>query len=289
MGNNKLDKQQFLEKYRLEDVYKESDCGWDDLNHIYVDYIENYFDKYSELADKIVKCLKMKSPDGIRAIYGRAKHPEHLLEKIIRKKEQEHKEKYENISVENYRDIITDLIGVRILVLAKEEWKEAFSLIDSLFDEFFEGTPIAYVCYGDREIFNQRIIKVDYTNKGYRSQHYVVKFQDVFCEIQVRTLAEEVYGEFDHRIRYPYRMQNKFLVRYGKIVSKCTAELDELVSSCLDMGEKSWESLDEKFCEDQYVDWHKQIFENEALKAEERKQDEAIDARTLANTIIIRK
>ena len=78
---------------------------------------------------------------------------------------------------------------------------------------------MAYIRYGDRDVFHGKI-KTDYSNKGYRSQHYILKRDGVYFEIQVRTLAEEVYGEFDHRVRYPNEEENKFLIRYANIVSK---------------------------------------------------------------------
>lgn len=63
------------------------------------------------------------------------------------------------------------------------------------FKEFCEP-PRAYVCYGDRKIFDERLLHVDYTNKGYRSQHYIVDYKGYFVEIQVRILVEEVHDEF---------------------------------------------------------------------------------------------
>ena len=55
----------------------------------------------------------------------------------------------------------------------------------------FVEEPIAYTRYGDRDIYQDKIHE-EHTNKGYRSQHYIVKYEDVYCEIQARTLAEEV-------------------------------------------------------------------------------------------------
>lgn len=287
-----LMRENFLEYYHLTEIFENSGCDWDTLNEIYLDYNQNHFLRFQKIAEQLVGRLEKDKPDQVRAIYGRAKDPEHLIEKIIRKNGQEFKSKYKDINKENYLDIVTDLIGIRILVLAKEEWKQVDLHIRSIFKEFFEHTPIAYVCYGDREIFDSRSIYVDYTNKGYRSQHYVVKYEHVFCEIQVRTLAEEVYGEFDHRIRYPYRTDNKFLVRYSKIVSKCTAELDDLVSSCLDMGEESWDVLNKQFKKDRYVDWNKGVqTHKDGSGTEEIMIDPKVqmDAKTVANEILTRK
>ena len=58
--------------------------------------------------------------------------------------------------------------------------------------------------------FNYTIHK-EYTDKGYRSQHYIFKYGNYYFEVQVRTIAEEVYAEFDHYVKYPYRENNHFL------------------------------------------------------------------------------
>ena len=34
---------------------------------------------------------------------------------------------------------------------------------------------------------------------------YIVKYQGVYMEIQIRTLFEEGWGEIDHHILYPYK------------------------------------------------------------------------------------
>ena len=205
-----LDKDGFLKEYRLVEAFKKSGLSWDLLMEIYSDYEEQHYCNLKKLTKQFIsdleqgqyQCfedeyLKVKR---IHTIFGRAKNPEHLIEKIIRKVGVEDSKKYSEINKENYREKITDLIGIRILVLAKEDWWAADKLNRHLFTKFQE-TPVSYVCYGDRKIFDESLLHVDYTNKGYRSQHYIVEYQGYSAEIQVRTIAEEAYSEFDHRIR----------------------------------------------------------------------------------------
>ena len=139
----------------------------------------------------------------------------------------------------------------------KAGWLAAHDLIHTLFEQFYDDTPKAYVCYGDRKIFDEKRIDVDYTVKGYRSQHYVIRYEGNYGEIHVRTLAEEVYGEFDHRVRYPYYKDNKFLIRYTNMISRSIAELDDMISTCMQLDKELLNSLDQKFLEDCYVDWAK--------------------------------
>lgn len=253
-----LKKEDFFRQFHIEDAFEKSGLQWDDLSNIYADYKDNIYDKLQALTKEMVDLLERDKPKEVRAVYGRAKEPDHLIEKIIRKIGIEDIAKYKEISVDNYVNVITDLIGIRILVLTKEEWKVVDSHIRKTFHDEFLQLPKAYICYGDREIFDGKIMDIEYTNKGYRSQHYIISQKGYPIEIQVRTLAEEVYGEFDHRARYPYRQGNKFLIRYSKIVSKSVTELDDLISTCLNINDEIIDNLDKDFKEDNYVDWSKQ-------------------------------
>ena len=259
----------FLTEYGNELYLRKAEAAgisWNRIKDIYDDYKNNYYEYYNFISTKIVEKLYMKAPNEVNIIYGRAKNPDHLVEKIIRKIGKDDKAIYKSISVSNYRDIITDLVGIRILTLKKEDWDVVDAHIHKRFKTYNED-PVAYVCYGDRDIYDDTRIRVDYTNRGYRSQHYVIRYKGIPCEIQVRTLAEEVYGEFDHRVRYPYHVDNKFLGRYSRIISKIVSELDDLIStgSALSRDKDIVEDLGEIFVEDKYVDWQKKIEDSKDL------------------------
>lgn len=265
-----LDKDAFFKEFPVEDAFRRSGLSWEKLSDIYTDYKYACYNDYQSTARNLVSYLEDEAPENARCIYGRAKNPEHLIEKIIRKAGTENSEKYRLIDKENYKTKVTDLVGIRILVLAKEEWDEIDKHIHDKFQNNFLEPPVAYVCYGDREIFDQNRILVDYTNKGYRSQHYLVEYENKKCEIQVRTLAEEVYGEYDHRVRYPYQTDNKFLHRYSKIISKSTSELDDLISTCITLNKPILDKLDVAFKEDSYIDWSKMNFSNNNIKTDDK-------------------
>lgn len=279
-----LDQKRFLREYNLEQTFEKSGLNWQLLEQIYKDYEGKFYPLLQELSSQLVvefnqekKNIRIEQPEwgnDIHVIYGRAKEPEHVIEKIIRKIGNEDSRKYQNINVDNYKDILRDLIGIRVIVIEKEGWKEAHDLICALFHEFYDNTPKAYVCYGDRKIFDEKRIDVDYTVKGYRSQHYVIQYKTYYAEIQVRTLAEEVYGEFDHRVRYPYFKDNKFLVRYTNMISRGVAELDDMISTCMQLDEELLENLNHRFEEDKYVDWVKEQGNSKDYVVEEMDQPE---------------
>ena len=177
------------------------------------------------------------------------------------------------------------MIGIRILTLKREDWETVDLHIRKVFkDNIIESK--AYVCYGDRDVYFGKI-KTEYTNKGYRSQHYIIQYKNISCEVQVRTLAEEVYGEFDHQMRYPYRANNKFLVRYNHIVSKAVSELDDLISTCCKLPDEELDRLDKVCNEVTYKDWKADSTTIEDIDRKYSKETEASEV--LKSRIYIRK
>lgn len=261
---NTLDRESFLKRYHLSECFSRSELQWDVLQQIYSDYQDKFEDvkKNCSLLEEF--CRKNFSLDDIayHSIRCRPKDPEHLIEKIIRKRGKEQSAKYKGIDAGNYMGIIQDLIGLRILVIKKEDWEIIFDKLIQIFpmnadgDCYMAESPVAYIRYGDRDIYRDKINR-EYSNKDYRSQHYIIKFGGYFCEIQVRTLAEEVYGEFDHLVKYPYRNNNNFLKRYTNTLSKLTNAIDEMMSTCFQMQEIGWEANAMYFGEDQYENWTK--------------------------------
>lgn len=260
-GGNMLDKKAFFEKYKIEKEFEQSGLSWDTLSDIYDDY-EDRMEEVKKVSVDFERYIKDNIQVPIHSVRCREKDSKHLIEKIIRKRGSEQNKKYADINVSNYREIIRDLIGARILILAKEEWKDAFDNILEMFASsreedsmhFIAEPPIAYTRYGDRNIFADKI-NVEHTNKGYRSQHYIVGFKNYYCEIQVRTLTEEVYGEFDHKVKYPYRENNNFLRRYTTTLSQLLGSVDELISTCVQMEEKGWDECNKYYEDDKYIDW----------------------------------
>jgi len=278
-----LDKDDYLEKYNLKETFEKSDLNWDVLEEIYEDYtvhkqelnevcvkLETY------IVDNIKSEFGSESSLPYHSIRGRVKDAEHLIEKIIRKRGKEHSHKYEGISKDNYMQIIRDTIGIRLLIFKKEEWEQIYDFLSKLFqsgksdDICMAERPIAYTRYGDRDIYKDKIYK-EHSNRGYRSQHYIVRFNGVYCEIQVRTLAEEVYGEFDHRVKYPYREDNKFLIRYTGTLAQLLDSVDELISTCEQLRD-GWEDCGRYYDDDEYIDWT-----NISMKSEHIIEKESTD------------
>ena len=66
----------------------------------------------------------------------------------------------------------------------------------------------------------------------YTSVHYVIRPNKSYtAEIQVRTLAEELWGEVDHKINYPVRSEIFACSEQLKVLARTTSACTRLVDS----------------------------------------------------------
>ena len=172
-----------------------------------------------------------------------------MLEKIIRKK-QENAKKYKSINKNNYEKFITDLIGIRCLILFKEDWinfhqyllsnfenNTDYYIKDSLadFDEdeshnYIAEKPKVHIRNGDSHEIYEKYLSPDSILDGkiYRSVHYIIKYCGIYLEIQVRTLFEEGWGEIDHEIVYPYHQNDPVFKEYTELLNRLSGLADEM-------------------------------------------------------------
>lgn len=200
----KLDKNELFKKYPYaEEQVKKYNIEFSTLEEIYEDYIK-YRDSYENQAKFIADILRSQSM--VHTVKSRIKEPERLIEKIIRKTE-DRKKKYGDdfqFDLNNYKNEINDMIGIRVIHIFKEQWREIHEFIINTW-KVIEIT--ANIREGDNiKDFEELDIEVRSRASGYRSVHYLIEFyptnQKVIAEIQVRTIFEEGYGEIDHRLRY---------------------------------------------------------------------------------------
>lgn len=132
------------------------------------------------------------------------------------------------MSKENYEQKITDLMGIRVLLLFKSDWLNVHQHLMNLYSKTLLEPPFAHIRQGDdRGLYEGKVEIKD--NKPYRSVHYVVKStKGLGIEIQVRTLYEEAWSEIDHKLRYPYNLQDVVLGNYIDIMNRLTGIGDEM-------------------------------------------------------------
>jgi len=221
----------FFDKYRIDrEKFKACGLDWDELSKIAADY-GRFRPDLEPTAKYMADCLRQV--DAVHSFSIRLKEPEHLIEKIVRKKLDDPSLDF---SVENYRTNITDLIGIRALHLFKEDWIQIHDFITGKWE--LREKPIANIRKGDSEnfvnAFKRKGCEIKEHRFGYRSIHYLVQSQPArnlhLAEIQVRTIFEEGWSEIDHRIRYPYDIANPILSQYLFIFNRLAGSADEMAS-----------------------------------------------------------
>lgn len=140
----------------------------------------------------------------VHSVKSRLKDVDHLREKVQRKWVDG------AVTPENLFSRITDLAGVRVIHLYSRQFTEIHRAIEQHIQQgywhLFEP-PVAYSWDPEATAYFQSLNLRAMTRESYyTSIHYVVKPQasaDLSCEIQIRTLFEEAWGEIDHALNYP--------------------------------------------------------------------------------------
>ncbi|SFL31587.1 RelA/SpoT domain-containing protein [Pseudomonas sp. NFACC46-3] len=221
----------FESELSLED-WQKSNADWDQLSLIANDFVAQ-LPALTSAAEQISSRIRTFS--GVHSVRWRIKNVKHLLKKIIRKKlEEPVKDKWLNICVDNYLDVVTDLIGVRALHLFKDECDAIDSHIRKVWD--LCEPVVIYVRKGDEP--NVDIIKrgaeAAIHDAGYRSIHYIVQSQPekniLKAEIQVRTIFQEGWSEIDHKVKYPDHSKNEQIKVFLDLFNVLAGSADEMGS-----------------------------------------------------------
>jgi putative GTP pyrophosphokinase len=201
----------------------------------------------AQIGDAIVEPEPLSSL--VHSVKRRMKNPSHLRDKLARKLLKARSQARDfDITVENLFTKINDLGGLRILHLHTQQMEQLHGALLDLLDQaqcdLFEA-PFANIWDEESRAFFERIgIRTEVNPRLYSSVHYVIQPRSrtqITCEIQVRTLADEIWGEIDHKINYPHpheslpcREQIKALAR---VASSCSRLVDSIVTS-----HRDWEA-----------------------------------------------
>lgn len=238
---------EFLLKYpHVEQIIEEKNIDNEVLKDIYNDFVD-YKISYENQAGFIANILR--SQPMIHSVKSRIKEPDRLIEKIIRKTE-DRRLKYDDdfqFTLNNYKNEINDLIGIRVIHIFKDQWQDIHEFITKTW-KVIEVT--ANVREGDNtKKFEELNIEVRSRISGYRSVHYLVEFyptnEKVIAEIQVRTIFEEGYGEIDHRLRYSHIEIPEILKSNLLLFNRIVGSADEMASLINDLS-KEWVSKEEE-------------------------------------------
>lgn len=169
----------------------------------------------------------------IHSIKSRLKDPEHLRDKLQRKLLNG-----KVITKDNLFSEITDLIGVRVLHLHQDQFGAInFAIQEKVKsgDWVFAEDPKAYTWDPESvQFYRENNIETEVRDTYYTSIHYLIKpnnHNPVCCEIQVRTLFEEIWGEIDHTINYPHPTNSLPCKEQLRVLSKLVSTGTRLADS----------------------------------------------------------
>jgi len=218
-----------------------------------VDHFTTNRHLFENFANALMGYLQNYAPlrEQIQFIKHRIKDPEHLRDKLKRKADEAKcKGKPMEIDASNLFESITDLAGIRIIHLHTEQFRAIHPSILTILDEQqlrLIEQPTAY-CWDNeyKEFFESLGIRTDAKPSMYSTVHYVIEANTktkITCELQVRTLTDEVWGEVSHRVNYPHespsmscREQLKVLARF---TTGCTRLVDSIFQSHSEAPSKS--------------------------------------------------
>lgn len=243
-----ISKKQFLDTYKVnESELEELNIDWQDLKAIHDDFIECK-KSYETQADLIANILR--GQPKVHSVKTRIKDMRHLIEKVIRKTPDRRKKYGEDFkfTAENYKNEITDLLGIRVIHIFKEDWEEIHNFITSMWDVM---EIVANVREGDNtKKFDEQGIAVRSRPSGYRSVHYLIESyptnKKLITEVQVRTIFEEGYGEIDHQLRYSHEDIPELLGQNLMLLNRIAGSSDEM-ASLINMLSKSIQDVENNF------------------------------------------
>jgi putative GTP pyrophosphokinase len=165
----------------------------------------------NEVHTRLMDMSVLDPQSRIHSLRFRMKNEEHLRSKIDRKlRDSEWTRKHRRyLRGDGFWHAVTDLAGVRILVLYKHD-------IDWVNDRIVESGHWRVVekrAYYDETRpqdcawFRRLGLGVAKSRFGYTSVHYLLRAIErnpkKTCELQLRSVSQEGWAEFDHELRYP--------------------------------------------------------------------------------------
>jgi putative GTP pyrophosphokinase len=220
------------------------------LDELVSHYVENqgHFSLVlSQLKDHVLGDQNLMSQ--VHSVKWRLKDPNHLRDKLLRKM-REAKETGREFAVtkDNLFSKINDLAGFRILHLHTRQMDHINKALLQRFEEALyrvkEGPTAKTWDDESRKYFQEIGIKTERSKESslYTSVHYIIRPNlktKSTCEIQVRTLADEVWGEVDHAINYPYRVNSIACYEQIQVLARVTTSCSRLVDSIFKSFEES--------------------------------------------------
>lgn len=244
---------EFVKKYNINESIINQNLK-EKLLYIYSSYKEN-INSIKEAEEKYIKIFSK-----FDFFYKkRIKDPEHLIEKIIRDIKENPSYANEVLKSDfNIFEQYNDLLGLRIITL---NYSEKIDVFIRMLDEFKEDLVKIKVFFVHKDLYYKRIeeeIKkiesnipnwnknmIDYIPRNYdapyNSIHLILKNRfDCLknIEIQIRTYYEEAWSEIDHKLKYPYRLDDEYLKLQMLTLYDISCVADNIINTTIEYMDK---------------------------------------------------
>ncbi|MCB1356180.1 MAG: RelA/SpoT domain-containing protein [Maritimibacter sp.] len=212
-----------------------SDVQWEDIRERFVDMKHELTSHMKNVEGYLVDHpeLSFETKGKVHSSRSRIKNEAHLREKIARKSA-----KGRDITPDNLFSEVTDLVGVRVLLLFQQDFADVDRIVRGkvdLGDWYLDERPKAFTWDPEaRQFFERFDLDVETRDTFYTSVHYLIRphrESPLCCEVQVRTLFEEIWGEVDHRLNYPKKVESVACREQLLVLSKIVGAGSRLVDS----------------------------------------------------------
>ncbi|MFC1461591.1 RelA/SpoT domain-containing protein [Verrucomicrobiota bacterium] len=206
-----------------------------------VNLYKNRMDDFRLLAQTLL--LNLTEDSKLRTLIHstklRTKDPEHLRDKLVRRAlEAKKKGRILGIDESNVFKIVEDLAGVRLLHLHTKQMAQIHPTILNVLKEHryrVIGKPAANTWDIEHQAFFKNLgMKTNLRPSMYTSVHYIImanRRTQMRCELQVRTLMEEVWGEVSHMINYPHETKSVICQEQLKVLARVASGGARLVDA----------------------------------------------------------
>ncbi len=133
---------------------------------------------------------------------------------------------------------VSDLAGIRVIHLHTDQLIRIHPIILRILNEHqyaLAGEAVAYCWDVEYEEFFKGIgIRTEHRPSMYTTVHYDIVANQrtgIACELQVRSLMDEVWGEVSHRVNYPQESPSAACRDQLKVLARLTSGCGRLVDS----------------------------------------------------------
>ena len=225
-------KELFLKNYQLEDEFIKSGYTWAELMEIASEFNKNREEKYPRIIQKYIS--EIATFDGIHSYRYRIKETDSFIKKIIIKATTKNKK----VTISNYLTNITDLLGIRLLYVFKEDYYKVHKQLMTKYQHLLVENVHIKLQKGDDTSLYKHILDrgpIPEYNNTYRSIHYTLcadenDMKGARLEIQTRTIFEEGWSEINHKLVYKNQSVDDYfvLLQASKILSTLVGNCDTL-------------------------------------------------------------